>query len=106
MKPSLARCKAKSPTMRSSAQTLSLIKERQPIIDVFDEEDYLLVLAQLPGMDKQDVKVKADENTVTITAENAVKEYLETIKLPSHVMKGMVKFTYRNNILQAKLKKI
>ena len=105
MKPSLTRCKAKPPTMRSSAPTLSLIKEKQPVVDVFDEEDYLLILAQLPGMGEKDVNVKAEDNTVTITAENAVKKYLKTIKLSSYVMKGAVKFTYRNNILQAKLKK-
>jgi HSP20 family protein len=105
MKPPPSRCRAKPSTLRSLAPTLSLIEERQPIIDVFDEEDHLLILAQLPGMDRKDVKVKANDNTVTITAENATKKYLDTIRLPSHVMKGAVKFTYRNNILQAKLKK-
>ena len=49
--------------------------------------------------------IKADENTATITAENTTKKYLETIKLPTCITRGTVKFTYRNNILQAKLKK-
>jgi HSP20 family protein len=106
MKPPPSRCRAKLPALRQLAPTLSLIEEKQPIVDVFDEEDHLLILAQLPGMDEKDVKVKADNNTVTIMAENAAKKYLETIRLPSYVKKGKVKFTYRNNILQAKLKKI
>jgi len=105
MKPPPSRCRAKPPTLRSLTPTLSLIEEKKPIIDVFDEEDHLLILAQLPGMERKDVKVKAHENTLTIMAENAAKKYLETIRLPSHVLKGSVKFTYRNNILQARLKK-
>lgn len=84
----------------------SLIREKQPIVDVFEEEDYLLILAELPGVDRKDVKVKADENTLIITAENATRKYLETIKLPTRITSDAVKFTYRNNILQAKLKKI
>jgi len=105
MKPPPSRSRAKPPTLKSLLPTLSLIEEKQPIVDVFDEEDHLLILAQLPGVDRKDVKVKAHDNTLTIMAENAAKKYLETIRLPSYVMKGAVKFTYRNNILQAKLKK-
>lgn len=84
---------------------MSLTKEKQPIVDVFEEEDCMLILAELPGMDKKDVKVKTDENIVTITAENATKKYLETVKLPMNVSRSKVKFTCRNNVLQARLKK-
>ncbi len=101
----LSRWKVKPPSMRLLSQP-SLIREKQPIVDVFEEEDYLLILAELPGVDRKDVKVKADENTLIITAENATKKYLETIKLPTRITSDAVKFTYRNNILQAKLKKI
>jgi len=31
-------------------------------------------LAELLGIDEKDLKIKADENTVTITAENAKKK--------------------------------
>ena len=104
MKP-VSRWKVKYPSVNSLSQPLSLIREKQPLIDVFDEKNHFVILAQLPGIDEKDVKIKADENTVTITAENATKKYLETIKLPTCITRGTVKFTYRNNILQAKLKK-
>ena len=84
---------------------MSLTKEKQPIVDVFEEGDYVLILAELPGMDKENVKVQADENIVTITAENATKKYLETVKLPTSVSRSTIKFTCRNNVLQAKVKK-
>lgn len=80
--------------------------EKQPLIDVFEEEDYLVVLAELPGVDEQDVTLKVDESAITITAENATKKYLEVIKLPKCVKRDTMKFTYRNNILQVRLKKL
>ena len=101
----LNRGKAKSPSTGSLHHTLGFIREKQPLIDVFEEEDYLVVLAELPGVDEQDVNMKVDENAITITAENATKKYLEVIKLPTCVKRDTVKFTYRNNILQVRLKK-
>jgi HSP20 family molecular chaperone IbpA len=84
----------------------SLINERQRLIDVFEEENYLIVLAELPSIDKKDVDVKADENSVTITAENTGKKYLEIVKLPTPINKDTSQLTYRNNILQLRLRKL
>jgi len=101
----LNRGKAKNPSTGSLYHTLGFIREKQPLIDVFEEEDYVVVLAELPGVDEQDVTLKVDENAITITAENATKKYLEVIKVPTCVKRDTVKFTYRNNILQVRLKK-
>jgi HSP20 family molecular chaperone IbpA len=84
----------------------SLMNERQPPIDVFEEENYLVVLAELPGIDEKDVKVKADENSVTITAENTAKKYSNIVRLPTRINRNTTDLTYRNNILQLRLKKL
>jgi HSP20 family molecular chaperone IbpA len=84
----------------------SLINERQSPIDVFEEENYLIILAELPCIDKKDVSVKADENSVTITAENTEKKYFEMVRLPTRINKDTTELTYRNNILQLRLKKL
>jgi HSP20 family protein len=84
----------------------SLMNERKPPIDVFEEENYLVVLAELPGIDEKDVKVKADENSVTITAENTANKYSKTVRLPTRINGNTTDLTYRNNILQLRLKKL
>lgn len=84
----------------------SLMNERQPPIDVFEEENYLIVLTELPGIDEKDVNIKADENSVTITAENTAKKYLKIVRLPTRINKDAIELTYRNNILQLRLKKL
>jgi len=83
-----------------------LIREREPLIDIFEEEDYITVLAELPGVNEKDINIKTDENTLTITAENATKKYLQIVRLPAPIKKDRIKFTYRNNILQVRLKKL
>jgi len=84
----------------------SLTKERQPLVDIFEEEDHLTVLAELPGIDEKDIKIKAYENTLTITADTPKKKYLEKIQLPTPIRKDKIKFTYKNNILQVRLEKL
>jgi len=84
----------------------SLTKERQPLIDIFEEQNHLTVLAELPGVDEKDVNIKTDENTITITAQNSMKKYLKLIRLPTRIKQGTTRFTYRNNVLHVRLKKI
>jgi len=83
-----------------------LIRQREPLIDIFEEEDHIKVLAELPGVNEKDVNIKTDENTITITAENATRKYLKIVKLPTRIKKGTTTFTYKNNILQVRLKKL
>jgi HSP20 family protein len=82
------------------------MRERQPLVDVFEEGDHFIVLAELPGIDENDVNIKADESYLTITAENATKRYLKIVRLPARVKKRTIKFTYKNNILQVRLRKL
>jgi HSP20 family molecular chaperone IbpA len=52
----VSRWKVKYPSVNSLSQPLSLIREKQPLIGVFDKKNHLVILAQLPGIDGKDVK--------------------------------------------------
>jgi len=84
----------------------SWIKEKPPLVDIFEEGDYLIVLAELPGIDEKDINIETDESTITITAENETKKYLKIVRLPTHIKRGPIAFTHKNNILQVRLKKL
>lgn len=85
---------------------LGAISEKQPLVDVFEEEDQIIVLAELRGVDEKDVNVKAADNALTITTENPTKKYLKVVKLPTRIKLGAAKFAFRNNILQVNIKKL
>ena len=98
--------RTKVPKSASLPDTLGVIKEKQPLVDIFEEADHIVVLAELLGVDEKDVHIRADDNTITITAENATKNYLEIVKLPMCIKRDTARFTFRNNILQMKLTKL
>jgi len=102
----LVRSKHTNPYTMPVPSIPSLIRPREPLIDIFQDEDHIIVLVELPGVDEKDIDIKADEKTITIAAENATKKHLEIVKLPTYISKDPAKVTYRNNILQVKLKKL
>jgi HSP20 family molecular chaperone IbpA len=84
----------------------SLIKEKPPLVDIFEEGDYLMVLAELPGIDEKDINIETDESTITITAENENRKYIKIVRLPMRIKRAPIEFTHKNNILQVRLKKL
>ncbi len=70
----------------------------EPTIDVFEEKDYLSVIADLPGVDEKDIETKLEGDTLEICAGN----YRKTIKLPS-VSSSIIDKTFNNGILQLKI---
>lgn len=75
-------------------------EEREPIIDIFEENDYISVIAELPGVEEKDIETKLKEDTLEISA----GKYCRTIRLPS-VSKSIIERTYNNGILQLKIER-
>ena len=85
--------------------TVGSIKEREPIVDVFEEEDYLRVTAELPGVEENQINLSVEDNTLTISTETSARTYFKEVKLPTPVKKKAVEYSYRNGILEVKLMK-
>lgn len=100
------RSRATHPSFTSLPHMPSLIKEKPPLVDIFEERDYLIVLAELLGIDEKDINIETDESTITITAENETKKHLKIVRLPTRIKRGPIEFTHKNNILQVRLKKL
>jgi HSP20 family protein len=75
---------------------------REPMVDVFEEEDYLLVLAELPGIGKEDVHIEVKDDVLTISAERGDKKYRKEFLLPRSVAKEKVQVSCNNGILEIK----
>ena len=78
---------------------------REPMVDVFEEEDHLLVLAELPGIGKDDIKVDLKDDVLTITAERGDKKYRKEVLLPRCVPKNKMQVTCNNGVLEIKCPK-
>ena len=91
--------------IRETAKGPVVEEVREPIVDVFDEEDHILVIAELPGVSEDKIKIEVAGDILNLTASDTDKKYAKEILLPSKVKPPSLKATYKNGILEIKLDK-
>lgn len=78
--------------------------QREVIADIFDEGDYLKVIAEMPGVDEEDIKAKVRDNLLILSAQTTGREYYQEVELP-YLVKNELSSTYKNGILQITMEK-
>jgi HSP20 family protein len=92
-----------------------------PALDVYEEKDDLVIKAELPGMEKDNVEVSLTDHTLTIKGEkkkeDEVKEekyyrsersygsFVRSLQLPTDVQADKIKASFKNGILEVRLPK-
>src|SRR5439155_2025097 len=56
--------------------------ERQPLADVTTTDKEVKVVAEMPGVSKQNIIVNVHDNTVEITTTNTERKYHEVVQIP------------------------
>lgn len=79
---------------------------REPFADVIvdDKEKVLKIAAEMPGVEKKDIKIEVIGRTVNIDAEHDDRKYHTKIPIKQKVDEDSVKATYANGILEVKFK--
>ena len=78
---------------------------REPLVDLFDEEDKIIIIAEIPGVEKEKIKIEVKDDILELKAESSDKEYHKEILLPSKVKKESLRSTYKNGVLEITLSK-
>ncbi len=78
---------------------------REPMIDVFDEGAHLIVIAELPGISEDKIKVELAGDILNLTASDKDRKYAKEILLPCQVKPESMKTAYKNGILEIRLEK-
>ena len=60
----------------------TVLEVREPSIDVFEEEDMLLVIAEMPGVPEDALRCTLDADLLTLEAEHGTKRYRGEVRLP------------------------
>jgi HSP20 family molecular chaperone IbpA len=94
-----------SPTRTQMLPATGSIKEREPIVDVFEEGDHITVMAELPGVNEDEIKLEIENDILVINTGTSTRKYCKKIELPSPVEKDAVESSYKNGILKVKLRK-
>ena len=94
---------------------------KEPFIDIFDTNEEFIITADLPGVKKENIKLKATSNMIYIEAQVKREQELErkvamrieryytgyrrVIRLPEEVIPEKVKAKYNNGVLEIRVPK-
>jgi HSP20 family protein len=92
---------------RSDVEKIEVVDEIDPLTDIVEEDDKIKVVVDMPGVEKEDIKlyVSEDGKTLTIDAKGKDRKYHKEIRLPAAVDPSKAKATYRNGVLSIELEK-
>jgi len=81
---------------------------REPLVEVNEDQDQIIVIAEMPGVSKEDIELNATNRSLTISTEKIVfgRSYFKEIDLPAAINSDYAKARYTNGILEVKLKKL
>ena len=80
-------------------------EEREPMTDVFDENEEIVIIAEMPGIEEADLKIDLKEDMLDISAARNTRKYRKELLLPVKVQKENMKVKYNNGILEIRIKK-
>jgi HSP20 family protein len=79
---------------------------REPIVDVFDEGDTVIVIVQLPGVAERAAQWSfRDPRRLTIRADWADRKYAKELELPAEVDEQATVSSFANGVLELRLLK-
>ncbi len=92
-----------------------------PALDVYENEDHVVVKAEIPGLTKKDVQVKITGTSLTLTGEKKKEEevkeddysysersygkFSRTLSLPCEVQSDKGKATFKDGVLEVRIPK-
>ena len=80
--------------------------KREPLVDLIEEEDTVKVIAELPGVKKEDIKLHASSKEMTVSVDTPQKKYYKELKFPSEVDENSAHSVYLNGVLETVFKKL
>jgi HSP20 family protein len=89
---------------RESGRTV-VQEVREPSVDIFEEDDHVLVVAEMPGISVADVQITVEEDLLTIVAEHGDKKYRKEVLLPASSSREKTQVSCNNGVVEIKCAK-
>ena len=87
-----------------------------PVVDIYEDENSVVVKAELPGMDEKDIEISVDDSTLLIRGEKKTEEefkeenyhrieraygtFQRVLSLPTSVDTDKVEAVYKDGVLE------
>jgi HSP20 family protein len=81
----------------------SVVQEvREPVVDLFEEEDHVSIVAEMPGISVEDVQIAVEDDLLTITAMHGEKKYRKEVLLPASYAREKMQVTCNQGVVEIK----
>ncbi len=89
------------PKVRNERRT----KELEPLVDILEENDEVIVVAEFAGFHREDIRTNVKNQRLTLSAEALDRKYYKSLNLPKRVIPATIRTAYKNGVLEIRLKK-
>ena len=93
------------PEAKFGKPQINIREEREPLVDIMTTDGEVKVIAELPGVEKKDIRLQGTEKTLTISVDMPQRKYYKEVELPAEVEPKKAKSTYKNGVLEVTLQK-
>jgi HSP20 family protein len=73
---------------------------REPLFDVIEEKDRILVIAEMPGITTDDISVSVEGDVMNVEAAHRDRKYRKEILLPQPVVRSRITVVCNNGIVE------
>jgi len=80
-------------------------REPEPLIDILEEKKEIIVVAELAGFRKENLRIHAKNQQLILSAKASDRKYHKSLNLPKSVISSNIQTTYKNGVLEVRLKK-
>jgi HSP20 family protein len=77
-----------------------VVEVREPMVDVFDEDGRVLVVAEMPGVSDEDIALEVSGDILSLNADRPDRRYAREILLPARVKAEPVRRAFNNGVLE------
>jgi HSP20 family protein len=85
---------------RNARQGVVVQEVREPAVDVLEEGDHILIVAEMPGIGVADVKLEIHDDVLTLSAAAGDKKYRKEILLPRSCPREQMTLSCNNGIVK------
>jgi HSP20 family molecular chaperone IbpA len=80
-------------------------QEQKPLIDIFQENNLITVVAEITGFNKDTLKIHVKDQKITLSAKSKDRRYYKSLNLPDVVIPDVMYTKFKNGVLEIKLRK-
>lgn len=90
--------------IRATEQGPVVAEVREPLVDVFDEAQEIVVVAEMPGVGEDEIRVEIQDDILSLET-TGERKYAKEIMLSEPVDAATLRKSYKNGILELRLNK-